>query len=269
MALVFQDIQIHGAHKEADFALGWMCPIYKKKDRTEVCNYRLVMLMNTDYKILTKVMALQLLENLYWMVYNDQTGFVLKHSIFNNIRLARAIIDHVEATEKDGTIVALDQEKAYDKIKHDYLWKTLEEFGVPQPFIKTAKELYKYAFTNVVVNGCISKTFRVTRGVQQGDPLSCALFNLAIEPLACHIREDADLRGLEILAIEKKLIINLYADNTCLSLSKNNNMDHMQEILDKWCGASGVKSNTEKTKIIPIGTREYRARMVETRRVNQ
>ena len=46
-------------------------------------------------------------------------------------------------------------------------------------------------------------------------------------------------------------------------------MDHVQEVLDEWCGASGAKFNTEKTKIIPIGTREYRARMIETRKVNQ
>ena len=131
----------------------------------KVCNYRLVMLMNTDYKILTKAMVLQLLENLHQMVHNNQTGFVPKHSIFNNIRLARAIINHAEAMDKDGTIVMLDQEKAYDKIKHDYLWNTLEEFSVPQPFIKTAKELYKHAFTKVAVNGCMSKTFRVTRGI--------------------------------------------------------------------------------------------------------
>ena len=67
------------------------------------------------------------------------------------------IIDHVEATDKDGAIVVLDQEKAYNKIKHDYLWKTLKEFSVPQPFIKTAKELYKHTFTKVAVNGCCAR----------------------------------------------------------------------------------------------------------------
>ena len=170
MALVFQDLQTNRAHEKVDFALGWMCPIYKKKDRTEISNYRPVMLMNMDYKLLTKVMALQLLDSLHQLVHRDQTGFILNRSIFHNIRLTRAIIDHAEATEKDGAIIALDQEKAYDKIKHDYLWKMLESFGIPQSFIKTAKELHKHATTTVAVNGCMSKTFQVTRGVQQVTP---------------------------------------------------------------------------------------------------
>ena len=70
------------------FALGWMCPIYKKKDQTEISNYRPITLLNTDYKLLTKVLAQQLLENIEHMVHPDQAGFIPKRSIFNNIRLA-------------------------------------------------------------------------------------------------------------------------------------------------------------------------------------
>jgi hypothetical protein len=63
--------------------------------------------------------------------------FIPKRSIFNHIRLAKAIINYAEIAEEDSTIIVLDQEKAHDKIRHDYLWMTLESFGIPQPFIKT------------------------------------------------------------------------------------------------------------------------------------
>lgn len=108
MTIVFQDIQTNGVHEDADFALGWMCPIYKKKDRTEISNYRPITLLNTDYKILTKVLAMQLMEEIRNMLHRDQSGFLPKRSIFNNIRLANTIISYAELTETNGAIIALD-----------------------------------------------------------------------------------------------------------------------------------------------------------------
>jgi hypothetical protein len=55
------------------------------------------------------------------MIHEDQAGFIPKRSIFNHIRLAKAIINYAKITEENGAIIALDQEKAYDHIYHDYL----------------------------------------------------------------------------------------------------------------------------------------------------
>ena len=162
-----------------------MCPIFKKKDPTNISNYCPITLLNTDYKLLTKVLALQLMESIDMMVHPDQAGFIPKRSIFDHIRLAKEIINFAEVTETNRTIVALDQEKAYDKNCHDYLWETLRAFNIPKPFIDTIKSLYQHMATHMAINGILSKPFHVSRGVRQGDPLSCPIFNLAIEPLAC------------------------------------------------------------------------------------
>ena len=198
------------------------------------------------------------------MIHEDQTGFILCRSIFNNIRLANTIINYAELTGTNGAIIALDQEKAYDKICHNYLWKTLACFRIPNTFINTVKELYKNAFTHIAINGIISKQFKVTRGIHQGDPLSCALFNLAIEPLACSIRNDCTIKGYQIPGLPEKIIVNLYTDDTTLFLSKEDNLDHIYEILDTWCKASGAKFNPGKTEILPIGTHTYRTRLQNT-----
>lgn len=123
-----------------------------------------------------KVLALQLREHADELINSDQAGFIPKRSIFNHIR---------------------------DRIQHDYLWRILETFHIPAPFIKTVKALYTHAYTRVAINGILSTPFRVTRGVRQGDPLSCLLFDLAIEPLACLIRNCPDIRGLDIPCLSK------------------------------------------------------------------
>jgi len=266
--LLFQDVQEHGVDDRTEFTTGWMCPLFKKKDPTEICNYRPITLLNTDYKLLTKVLAIQLLNHVNQLVHPDQAGFIPNWSIFDHICLAKAILNYTEVTEEDGAILVLDQEKAYDKIRHDYLWKTLEAFHLPQPFIKTIQALYSNAHTKVAINGVFSGTFKVRRGVQQGDPLSCPLFDLAIEPLACCIRADLNIKGIMVPGIEDAIKITLFADDTNLFLNKDDRLDHIQRTLDKWCEVSGARFNIEKTEIIPLGKRSHRRTVVETRKIN-
>lgn len=240
----------------------------KKKDPTEISNYRPITLLNTDYKTLTKALAVQLIEEIENLIHPDQARFIKNHSIFNQIHLAKSIINYAEVTHENGAIVALDQEKAYDKIKHDYLWETMEKFGIPSTFINTVKSLYGNAYTKVAINGTFSEPYKVTRGVRQGDPLSCALFDLAIKPLACRLQSDPRIHGYRILGSEEKLVTSLFADDTSIFLSQNDKMDDVQNILDEWCQASGAKFNIEKTEIIPIGTPEHHNQVATSRKLN-
>ena len=269
LTIVLADIQINGVDDDSDFALGWMCPLYKKKDKTEISNYRPITLLNTDYKVLTKALAVQLMDQIRSMIHKDQAGFIPKRSIFDHIKLATAIIEYAEVTEENGAIIALDQEKAYDKIRHDYLWATLDAFNLPETFTKTIKTLYLNASTCVAINGFLSNPFKITRGIRQGDPLSCALFDLAIEPLACMIRKDPNLKGLTIPNSHEPLKAKFFADDTSLYLNKTDSLDYAQMILQDWCHVSGAKFNIDKTEVIPIGTPTHRELVVSTRKVNQ
>lgn len=269
LTMVFNDIQIHGTTKNTNFSLGWMCPIYKKKEREDIGNYRPITLLNTDYKTLTKALATQLAQHIHKLIHPDQSGFIPKRSIFNPIRTTQLIAAYADTMEEEGVIVALDQEKAYDKIRHDYLFETLRKFNLPNLFIKTVESLYSDAFTQVAINGFLSTPYQVNRGVRQGDPLSCLLFNLAIEPLACKLRNSPRLNGYNIPGIENKLIINLYADDATVYLKKGDSYDTLQEILQTWCDTSGAKFNLEKTEILPIGTDLARQRILTNRKLNE
>ncbi|KAF9800818.1 hypothetical protein IEO21_10289 [Rhodonia placenta] len=170
LTLVYNDIMEHGVCQDTGFADGWLCPLYKKKDCREVSNYRPITLLNSDYKLFTKALSIRLVTHAPSVLNEDQAGFLPGRSIFDQVKLAKLMVDYAEAVEQNGVIVALDQEKAYDRISHDYLWATLQRFGVPPRFLHTVQALYSDANTSVILNGVRSSTYRVTRGVRQGDP---------------------------------------------------------------------------------------------------
>ncbi len=260
----FEDIRLHGVNPKTCFASGWIAPIYKEKgERTRVVNYRLITLLNTDYKLLSKTLAVRLADVTPDIIHKAQAGFVPGRKIHNHTQLARMMMLWAEKNESNGAIVALDQEKAYDKVAHDYLWKVLERFGIPASFIKLTQSLYTNATTSVMINGVLSKAYRVYRGVRQGDPLSCLLFDLAIEPLSAMIRK-SELEGFDIPRCGQTLKAVLFADNTTVYLSSRDDFQTLQTILDTWCSAAKARFNIGKTEIIPIGSEAFRKEMAET-----
>lgn len=257
------DIQRHGVCGATNFAEGWMSPIYKEKgERTKVVNYRPITLLNTDYKLLSKVLAIRLAAVAPDVVHEAQAGFVPGRRLRNHTQLAKMMIMWAEAKDVNGVIVALDQEKAYDKIAHDYLWRVLAKFGLPESFISLIQTLYESAVTSVVINGVTSKTYRIFRGVRQGDPLSCLLFDLAIEPLSAMIRE-SPLKGFELPDGGSALKATLFADDTTVYLAEGDDFRVLQAILDTWCSAAKAKFNIKKTEVIPLGKKAFRTALVD------
>lgn len=268
LRLAFNEIETNGI-LNTKVTEGWLCPIHKKGDKREVINYRPITILNAEYKIMTTVLMLKLIKVAPSAIDMSQAGFLPGRSIHNQIDLMKRMIDLCQATDQNGMIIALDQEKAYDKIQHDYLWKVLERFGLPALFIATVKTLYTNAETRVIVNGEISKPFKVRRGVRQGDPLSCLLFIIAIEPLSTLIRSSDKLNGLEIRISENKIqraIVSLFADDTTVFLRETDALPDLFEILDTWCQASGARFNIRKTVIIPVGNENHRSTLVTSRR---
>ncbi len=266
LTAAFEDVRIHGVSKETSFAQGWMAPIYKEKgERTLVVNYRPITVLNTDYKLLSKTLAIRLASVAPMLIHRTQAGFVPGRKIHNHTQLARMMMTWAEVNNADGAIIALDQEKAYDKIDHAYLWRVLRKFGIPESMIKLIQSLYAHAETSVMINGTLSKVYRIYRGVRQGDPLSCLLFDLAIEPLSSMIRKST-IRGFDIPKCEEVLKAVLFADDTTVYLSAHDEFATLQKVLDTWCSAAKAKFNIGKTEIIPIGSEAFREEMASTYR---
>ena len=184
LQMAYNDIINNGTTTKTELLEGWLCPIYKKKDRREAVNYRPITILNAEYKILTTAIMNRLSLVAPKIIHKCQAAFVKGRSIFDQIDLTTRMLQLSEKCEQNGAIILLDQEKAYDRIRHDYLWQVLETANVPANLINLIKALYKNARTTVILNGTLSPPFPVERGVRQGDPLSCLLFNLAIEPMS-------------------------------------------------------------------------------------
>ena len=116
-----------------------MYPLYKKKDKTKIENYRPLTMLETDYKILTKVLSQKLGVMAPNLIHENQAGFIPGRSLYDHIKLAQLMPEYAESDFKDGLIVSLDQEKAYDKIDHDYLWQMMAKYNCPPKIHMTSK----------------------------------------------------------------------------------------------------------------------------------
>ena len=88
------------------------------------------------------------------------------------------------------------QKKAFDKIQHPFMLKTLEKIGVVGTFLNIVKALYTKPMANIILNGEKPKALPVKTKTRQGCPLSPLLFNVILETLARAIRQTKEIKGI-------------------------------------------------------------------------
>ena len=135
--------------------------------------------MNVDVKILTKLLSMRLNLVLPSIIHETQTAVYGRH-INSTVHLVRDIIDLVNKNDDQAALILLDQEKAFDRVEHDFLYKTMSAFGFGDGFISWIKILYSNASTRVKVNGHYTDAIPLTRGLRQGCPLSPSLYVIIV-----------------------------------------------------------------------------------------
>ena len=221
------------------------------KDLRYLKNWRPITLLTTDYKILTKALAMRLQKTLNSLINPDQVGYITGRYIGQNIRSIIDIMTYTDDFDLEAYITQIDFEKAFDSIEWPFLFHTLTLFGFGKKFINWIKILYTDIQACVGNNGFFSPYFRLTRSIRQGCPISALLFLLVAEILAIQIRDNKDIKGLQINNIEQK--IGLMADDTTLFLTDLHSLSIAISIFKNFEKFSGLKLNLNKTEIIPIG----------------
>ena len=98
-------------------------------------------------------------------------------------------------------IISIEAEKAFDKIQHQFMIKTLQKVGIEGTYHNIIKTIYDRPTANIIFNGEKLKAFPLRSGTRQGCPLSPLLFNIILEVLATAIREEKEI---EEYKLEKK-----------------------------------------------------------------
>ena len=119
-------------------------------------------------------------------------------------------------------------EKAFDKIQHPFLIKTLQKVGITGTYLNMIKAIYDKPTANIILNGEKLKEFPLRSGTGQGGPLSPLLFNIILEVLAMAIREVKEIKGIQTGKGKGKL--SLFADDMILFLE--NPKDSTRKLLE-------------------------------------
>ena len=120
---------------------------------------------------------------------------------FFNICKSINVIHHINKLKgKKNTIISIDAEKAFDKIQHPFRIKVLQKMGI-EGTSSTVKAIYDKPTANIILNGEQLKAFPLRSGTRQGCPLSPRLFSIVLEVLAIAIREEKEIKGIQIRKI--------------------------------------------------------------------
>ena len=114
-------------------------------------------------------------------------------------------------------IISIDAEKAFYKIQHPFMIKkkkTLQKAGIEGTYLNIIKAIYDKPTANIILSGEKLKAFPPKSGTRQGCPLSPLLFNIVLDVLATAVREEKEIKGIQIGKEEVKL--SLFADDMIL-----------------------------------------------------
>lgn len=172
-------------------------------------------------------------------------------TIADNVALVRDVLALSGQLGIDTGLIFLDQEKAFDRVEHQYLWKALEAFQFNHGFIAKVRVLYQNIESVLKVNGGLSAPFKACRGIRQGCALSGMLYSLAIEPLLHRIR--TAITGFKIPGCPAFVKLSAYADDLAVMISGQKDVDVLTTMVNDFKVLSSAKINWSKSEALLVG----------------
>ena len=200
--------------------------------------------MNIDAKILNKILTTQLSntsKSSYIMIklglFQGMQGFF---SICKSINVIHRIN---KLKDKNHMIISVNAEKAFDKIQHPFMIKTLQKMGMEGNYLKIVKAIYNKTTASIILSGEKLKAFPLRSATRQGCPLSPLLFNIVLEVLATTIREEKEIKGIKIRKEEVKL--SLFAGD--MTENPKDSIRKLLELISEFSKVAGYKINMQKS----------------------
>jgi len=139
-------------------------------------------LLNSDYKILARILAHRLRPVLEEHLRTSQFCSIPGNSIIEAVSTVREAIAQVERTKSALCVLTLDFQEAFDRLSHQYLFTILRSYGISSWFIERIKDLYENATASVQINEHLAKPIVIQCAIREGCPRSMLLYALACTP---------------------------------------------------------------------------------------
>lgn len=230
--------------------------IPKKKICSNPKDFCPISLCNVIYKVISKTLANRMKKVLPPLINEAHSGFVPGRLITDNILVAHECFHYLRKKKKGARgdmALKLDMSKAYDRVEWEFLKGIMMKMGFPAMFTELVMNCVTSSSFAILVNGQPTRTFTLTRGLRQGDPLSPFLFILCAEGLSA-LLEDAKgkqlIHGIKIGRRVDPISHLLFVDDSVLfARAIVEEVDNMLDILSIYEAASGQKLNLEKSEV--------------------
>ncbi|SCV67509.1 BQ2448_5120 [Microbotryum intermedium] len=224
--------------------------------------YRPITLRETTYKVLSKVLVARLNGVLGELLPPAQHGFMPSRRSADAGSHLTLLLEKLKSLGTDvfpeGALLSLDQQSAYDRVNHSWIFEVFEAFGFGERFISLLRALYDPETLGVryLVNGFPTELVRLLCGLGQGDPLSCPVWNITFQPFL-----DALVRRGIALDLQKvwpegpraQLTHLAFADDAVVVVESPTALSKLRILSQTWYEATNGKTNTDKTLVLPLG----------------
>ncbi|KAG0476032.1 hypothetical protein HPP92_012873 [Vanilla planifolia] len=230
-------------------------PDTKTTAATAPADYRPITLCNVNCKILTKLLYSRLSTLLPSIISVEQSAFIKGRNITDNILMVEEMLSRLNKRRKfSNVILKLDFKAAFDKLGWSFLLAALRARGFSEKFCDLVLNVLDATWLSVLINGFPKGFFKPRRGVRQGDPLSPALFIIALDALSRCLTAAVASRSIQAYVTPKlsRPITHLaFADDVIIFTTANRaSLKQLSTLLQTFLNASSLELNRSKSSVI-------------------
>lgn len=254
-----------------DWRIAVILPIFKKGDKRMCGNYRGISLLSTVEKVYESIIERKIRTIVEERLEDSQSGFRKGHSVHDHIFSIRQVIEKTLKHDREAYICYLDLEKAFDRVKREYIWEVLGKKGISNNLIATIKDIYRNTKNLVRTGNAESGEFTTSKGLRQGGALSPTLFIILMDDIIKQTRTKTKKLEIGYRRLEKIAIAECaFADDLAIFARTETDLQRNLEVWSEELKKADMKINIEKTKFMVISKEERRARIqIDNKQIEQ